>query len=164
MKRGSSLGGTGRPSSASLARRPDRSRDCRLLRARGGLCRLSNSKIAFAEHGDDGETETRRPLRDSRNLKSERCRPDRLRRAPPCLPVSVASAFSAAGLPVQDAQVARPEAGAPLPRSAPHVGKRQDTRAGPMVRTAYGERIIFSCCSSDVPSAVAPGPVPTCLR
>ena len=31
----------------------------------------------------------------------------------------------------QDAQVARPEAGAPLPRSALHVGKRQDTRAGP---------------------------------
>ena len=26
----------------------------------------------------------------------------------------------------QDAQVARPEAGAPLPRSAPHVGKRKD--------------------------------------
>ena len=28
----------------------------------------------------------------------------------------------------QDAQVARPEAGAPLPRSAPHVGKRQNER------------------------------------
>ena len=37
----------------------------------------------------------------------------------------------------QDAQVARPEAGAPLPRSAPHVGKRQDTRDGPRVRATF---------------------------
>ena len=74
------------------------SRDCRLLRATGGLRRRSN-KIAFAEHGDDGETETRRPLRDSRNLKSDRFRPDRLRLAPPRLPISDSSAFSAAGLP-----------------------------------------------------------------
>ena len=36
----------------------------------------------------------------------------------------------------QDAQVARPEAGAPLPRSAPHVGKRQVWCDGPTGQTA----------------------------
>ena len=120
------------------------SRDCRLLRAKGGLRRLSN-KIAFAEHGDGGVAETRRSLRDSQSLKSDRCRLDRLRLAPPRLPISDSSALSApriaapsgcfaggyAGLPAQDAQVARPEAGAPLPRNAPHVGKRQDACDGP---------------------------------
>ena len=132
------------------------SRDSRRLRATGGLRLLSNNKIAFAEHGDDGEAETRRPLRDSRNLKSDRCRPDRRRLAPPRLPTSDSSAFSAAGLPVHDAQVARPEAGAPLPRSAPHVGKRQDTRDGPTGQIATD---CHARCRCSHPTG--PPPLPT---
>ncbi len=40
----------------------------------------------------------------------------------------------------QDAQAARPEARAPLPRNAPHVGKRQDER-----RCRISKRRRFSC-------------------
>ena len=40
----------------------------------------------------------------------------------------------------QGAQVARPEAGAPLPRSTPHVGKRQDVHDGPMARKTVCQR------------------------
>ena len=40
----------------------------------------------------------------------------------------------------QDAQVARPEARAPLPRSTPHVGKRQDAQ---QLIVAQGEKHLF---------------------
>ena len=70
------------------------------------------------------------------STRSRQCGADRGRSGADRLPdeASWAGLRPAADLAVaaraQDAQVARPEAGAPLPRNAPHVGKRQDGRDG----------------------------------
>ena len=142
------------------------SRDCRLLRATGGLRRRfaricvrqteteGGGHNHFQGRGQTAQNRTGRCVRSGRvgRAPSGERRADAVRRTrregragrTAC---RTRRAGQGCGLRLtsrsphgrQDAQVARPEAGAPLPRSAPLVGQRQDTHDEPTMRTTYSE-------------------------